>query len=65
MSSSANLPNAPRFPSEMMLEGEDNWWQYKREVTLAIESKGLAGYLDGSTPKPKGNTSASTTITTA
>ncbi|KAJ3792277.1 hypothetical protein GGU11DRAFT_862074 [Lentinula aff. detonsa] len=57
-----NMLNAPQFPSEMMLEGEDNWWQYKREVTLAIESKGFAGYLDGSTPKPKD--SAMSTITT-
>ncbi|KAJ3791392.1 hypothetical protein GGU11DRAFT_833730 [Lentinula aff. detonsa] len=58
------MPNTLRFPSKMMLAGEDNWWQYKREVTLAIESKGLAGYLDGSIPRPKGTTMPATAPTT-
>ncbi|KAJ3920564.1 hypothetical protein F5877DRAFT_65677 [Lentinula edodes] len=34
------------------LEGEDNWWPYKREVSLAVESKGLQGYLHGTIAKP-------------
>lgn len=52
MSSSSNMPNVQRFPAGLALEGEDNWWPYKREVSLAVESKGLQGYLHGTIPKP-------------
>ncbi|GAV99168.1 retrotransposon Ty1-copia subclass [Lentinula edodes] len=52
MSSSTNMPNVQRFPTGIALEGEDNWWPYKREVSLAVESKGLQGYLHGTIAKP-------------
>ncbi|KAJ3911075.1 hypothetical protein F5877DRAFT_86518 [Lentinula edodes] len=52
MSSSSNMPNVQRFPTGIALEGEDNWWPYKREVSLAVESKGLQGYLHGTIAKP-------------
>lgn len=47
-----NSPNIPRLPDEKQLIGEDNWRPFKREITLAIQSRGLNGYLDGTIPRP-------------
>ncbi|KAJ3920989.1 hypothetical protein F5877DRAFT_65260, partial [Lentinula edodes] len=62
MSSSPNMPNVQRFPTGITLKGEDNWWPYKREVSLAVESKGLQGYLHGTIPKPS-NAKPAVTVT--
>ncbi|KAJ4478653.1 hypothetical protein C8J55DRAFT_561002 [Lentinula edodes] len=47
-----NSPNIPRLPDEKQLIGEDNWRPFKREVTFAVQSKGLMGYLDGTIAHP-------------
>ncbi|KIK52650.1 hypothetical protein GYMLUDRAFT_179909, partial [Collybiopsis luxurians FD-317 M1] len=59
MSVSQNSVTAPRFPEAKQLIGEDNWREYKREVVLAVQSRSLMGYLDGTIPKPLPTTSAS------
>ncbi|KAJ3861565.1 hypothetical protein EV359DRAFT_66381 [Lentinula novae-zelandiae] len=43
------MPNVQRFPMGLALKGEDNWWPYKREISLTVESKGL----QGQTPSPE------------
>ncbi|KAJ3858290.1 hypothetical protein EV359DRAFT_69127 [Lentinula novae-zelandiae] len=45
-------PNIPRLPDEKQLVGEDNWRPFKCEITFAVQSKGLAGYLDGTIARP-------------
>ncbi|GAW04347.1 retrotransposon Ty1-copia subclass [Lentinula edodes] len=47
-----NSPNIPRLPDEKQLVGEDNWRPFKRDITFAVQSKGLAGYLDGTIARP-------------
>ena len=52
MSSNTSRITAPRFPESKQLSGEDSWREYKREVLLAVGSRGLTGYLDGTIVKP-------------
>ncbi|KIK56830.1 hypothetical protein GYMLUDRAFT_247607 [Collybiopsis luxurians FD-317 M1] len=59
MSISQNSVTAPRFPEAKQLVGEGNWQEYKREVVLAVQSRSLMGYLDGTIAKPLPTTSAS------
>ncbi|KAJ3913614.1 hypothetical protein F5877DRAFT_71419 [Lentinula edodes] len=62
MSLSSNMPNVQQFPTGIALEREDKWWPYKREVSLAVESKGMQGYLHRSIPKPS-NAKPAVTVT--
>lgn len=47
-----NSPKIPRLTDEKQLVGEDNWRPFKHEITFAVQSKGLAGYLDGTIARP-------------
>ncbi|KAJ3858419.1 hypothetical protein EV359DRAFT_87776 [Lentinula novae-zelandiae] len=47
-----NSLNIPRLPDEKQLIGEENWRPFKREITFAVQSRGLNRYLDGTIPRP-------------
>ncbi|KAJ3858500.1 hypothetical protein EV359DRAFT_68966 [Lentinula novae-zelandiae] len=49
--SAGNLVNIPRLPDEKQLAGEENWRPFKREISFAVQSRGLTGYMDGTIPK--------------
>ncbi|KAF5377741.1 hypothetical protein D9757_009387 [Collybiopsis confluens] len=64
MSTSQSIVTAPRFPEAKQLIGEENWKEYKREVLLAVRSRSLMGYLEGTILQPTPPYSFTTTTPT-